>query len=157
VHDITFKILNRYIEKLDEIIVALQANLRVSRALLRFYRDELLQDRKLRSRERPQLAWLNARRIREDVADFDDKMRWVCASTQEMLRRAMLVKQRGVRREDTVFSAFPFPISFLFPHSKPAPSFPRWPICAEAFFPLLYEVFSSLPIDQVATTSVAQP
>ncbi|KAK4040852.1 hypothetical protein C8A01DRAFT_35128 [Parachaetomium inaequale] len=99
VHEIGIKKLNGYMEKLDEIIVALQANLRVCKAALRFYRDELLQDRKLKTRN---LAWLADRdaraRIREDLADFEDKMRWVCTSTQEMLRRAVVVKQVGVHR-----------------------------------------------------------
>lgn len=103
--EIGLKELNRYMEKLDEIIVALQGNLRVCNAMLKFYRDELLQDRKLRSRN---LAWMTDKqsraRIREDLDDFQDKMRWVCTSTQEMLRRALLLKQVGARRENTASS-----------------------------------------------------
>jgi hypothetical protein len=101
-HEIGIKTLNGYLEKLDEITVALEANLRVCKALLKFYHDELLQDRKLKALN---LAWMadkDARaRIREDLDDFEDKMRWVCTSTQEMLRRAVVVKQVGVRRENT--------------------------------------------------------
>ncbi|KAK4099285.1 hypothetical protein N658DRAFT_487696 [Parathielavia hyrcaniae] len=94
------KLLNGYMEALDEIILALQGNLRVWRAMVKFYRDQLLQDHRLRSRN---LAWMTEResraRIREDLDDFLDKLRWVCTSTQEMLRRAQTVKQVGVRRE----------------------------------------------------------
>ncbi|KAG7285862.1 hypothetical protein NEMBOFW57_008156 [Staphylotrichum longicolle] len=110
------KELNRYMEKLDEIIVALQGNLRVCNAALKFYRDELLQDRKLRSRN---LAWVTDKqsraRIREDLDDFQEKMRWVCTSTQGMLRRAVLLKQVGARRENTASSpslCFPLPCDF---------------------------------------------
>ena len=104
-HDIGIKELNGYMEKLDEIIVALQANLRVCKAALKFYRDELLQDRKLKTRNLVWMADREARaRIREDLDDFQDNMRLVCTSTQEMLRRAVVVKQVGVRRENTASS-----------------------------------------------------
>jgi hypothetical protein len=106
VPEIGLKKLNRYMEKLDEIIVALQGNLRVCKAALKFYRDELLQDRKLRARK---LAWMadkaSRARIREDVDDFQEKMGWVCTTTNEMLRRAIVLKQVGVRRENTVSHA----------------------------------------------------
>ena len=115
VREIGLKKLNRYMEKLDEIIVALQGNLRVCNATLKFYRDELLQDRKLRARN---LAWMTDKqsraRIREDLDDFQDKMRWVCTSTQEMLRRAVVLKQVGVRRENTASSPPLLPLALQF-------------------------------------------
>jgi hypothetical protein len=101
--EIGIKILNGYMERLDQLIVALQANLRVCRAITKFYRDELLQDRRLKARK---LAWTTDKEfqaeIREHLDDFQDKMRWVCTSTQEMLRRAVVVRQMGTRRENAV-------------------------------------------------------
>ena len=100
--ELTLKVLNRYMEKLDEIIEALQGNMRVCEAAVKFYRDELLQDRKLKARK---LAWMTETesriRIEEDLDDFQDKMRWVCTSTQEMRRRAAVLKEVGARRENT--------------------------------------------------------
>ncbi|KAK4125412.1 hypothetical protein N657DRAFT_631727 [Parathielavia appendiculata] len=97
------KYLNGYMEKVDEVIVALQGNLRVCRAIIKFYRDELLQDRKLRARK---LAWTTDKasraRIREHLDEFLDRMRWTCTSMQEMHRRALIIKQVGARRENTL-------------------------------------------------------
>ena len=122
--ELGLKILNRYMEKLDEIIAALQGNLRVCEAALRFYRDELLQDRKLKARN---LAWLteaeSRTRIEEDLDDFQDKMKWVCTATQEMLRRAGVIKEVGARRENT---ASPFssssPLSKHYYREKQTPN-----------------------------------
>ena len=114
VREIGLKKLNRYMEKLDEIIVALQGNLRVCEAALKFYRDELLQDRKLKARD---LSWITDKesraRIEEDLDDFQDKMKWVCTSTQEMLRRAAVLKEVGARRENTASSFRSLHSSFL--------------------------------------------
>lgn len=112
VQEIGLKILNRYMEKLDETIVALQGNLRVCEAALKFYREELLQDRKLKARN---LAWMmdedSRTRIEEDLEDFQEKMKWVCTSTQEMLRRVGILKEVGARRENTASSfSFSFPL-----------------------------------------------
>ncbi len=106
VPEIGLKMLNRYMEKLDEIIVALQGNLRVCEAARKFYRDELLQDRKLKARK---LAWMadkaSRARVQEDLDDFQEKIGWVRTSTREMLRKAVIIKEVGVRRENTVSPA----------------------------------------------------
>lgn len=108
VEEIGLKVLNRYIEKLDETILALQGNLRVCKAALKFYRDELLQDRKLRARNLPWITDKASRaRIREDLDEFEDKMRWLCTSMQEMLRRTIVIKQAGVWRLGTASLSLP--------------------------------------------------
>jgi hypothetical protein len=110
------KILNAYMEKLDQLIVALQANLRVYRAISKFYRDELLTDRRLKARKLPWATDKNFQaEIRQHLDDFQDKMRWVCTSTQEMLRRAVVVRQVVARRESAVrlFSLLLVPSPFL--------------------------------------------
>lgn len=125
--EIGLKKLNRYMEKLDEIIVALQGNLRVCEAALKFYCDELLQDRKLKARD---LSWIRDKesrtRIEEDLEDFQDKMKWVCTSTQEMLRRAAVLKEVGARRENTASTFRSLP-SFLPPRPLHSPLLlPKW-------------------------------
>jgi hypothetical protein len=103
VRETGIKILNGYMERLDQLVVALEANLRVCRAIAEFYRDELLQDRRLKARK---LAWTTdtefQAEIQDHLDDFQEKMRWVCTSTQEMLRRAVVVRQVGARRESAV-------------------------------------------------------
>ena len=140
VHETGLKRLNLKMEKLDEIIVALEGNLRVCKAALKFYRDELLQDRKLRARNLPWITDKASRaRIREDLDDFQDKMRWVCTSTQEILRRTRIVKQAGVWRKDTA--------SLSLPHYPNAPKLVC--PCFEVYIELSIHLLTCPPPQQV--------
>jgi dsDNA-specific endonuclease/ATPase MutS2 len=94
------KVLNRYMEKLDECAVALERNLRVCRTILRFYRRELLDDPKLKARN-PQWIAQDHATILKTLADFEENILHSCNSTQEILQRASVVKQMGTRRENT--------------------------------------------------------
>ncbi len=98
--EIGLKWLNRYVEKLNEIIEALEGNLRVWKAVLKFYRSELLQDRQLKARN---LEWMTDKasraRIRNSLDEFEEEMRWVCTSTLETRRRVVALKQATERRE----------------------------------------------------------
>jgi len=66
VREIVLKQLNHYMENLDEVIVALQTNLRLCKAILKFCRDELLHDHKLKARN---LAWMTGKESRGRIRD----------------------------------------------------------------------------------------
>ncbi|KAK3319641.1 hypothetical protein B0T19DRAFT_445443 [Cercophora scortea] len=94
------KKVNRYMESIDDCIVGLKANMRVCKAILKFYQTQLLQDAKLRALRRP---WLLSHReaLKSDVAEFAEKIQDVHDATNEMLRRILMVKEMGTRREGT--------------------------------------------------------
>ncbi|KAK3690403.1 hypothetical protein B0T22DRAFT_481582 [Podospora appendiculata] len=94
------KKVNRYMESIDDCIVGLKANMRVCKAILKFYQRQLLQDTKLKALGRP---WLLTHRdaLRSDVVEFSEKIQDVHDATNEMLRRILMVKEMGTRREGT--------------------------------------------------------
>lgn len=99
--EVDLKSLNRYLENVDECIVGLEANIRVCKALTQFYKNELLQDPKL---GRLGQRWIieNQIELEESIDEATAKITNTCNASNAMLRRAMMVKQIGTRREGMV-------------------------------------------------------
>jgi hypothetical protein len=100
VEETVLKELNLFMESLNECIVGLEANMRVCKALIGFYKG-LLGDKKL---ERLKPAWIEPGReeLEETIDDATAKIQNFCHANEDMLRRAKMVKEMGSRREDMV-------------------------------------------------------
>jgi uncharacterized protein YPO0396 len=99
------KKLNRFMEQLEECITSVEANRHVCAALIKFYRQELLQDPKLQGL---QLDWINNHHeeVQKTIDDANARIQVYSENINDMLRRAAVVQRIGRRREDTVSIPF---------------------------------------------------
>jgi len=91
-------IINILLEEINECIINLKGNLRVFKALRKFYQFELLWEINTPSK----ISWLQDQK--ERIRDFAQQLTVICTITENLVRRAELLFEAGKRREDLVSS-----------------------------------------------------